>query len=115
MNVNGKFIRTHSNLELAIAVYAKLTEFGYFFWDDCNFIENSKWGEYVEGIRVREDGSLEWCFTGHKMIAWLKNYEEIPLDELFAAKKCIETIEIGGRKYSKADFENRLKDLEEVS
>ena len=40
--------------------------------------------------------------------------KEMSLDEFFTFKKEIETIEIGGKKYSKEDVESRLKDLEEV-
>ena len=42
-------------------------------------------------------------------------YEEIDLAKLFKTQKVsVETIEIGGRKYSKKDVEDRLKNLEEV-
>jgi len=108
MNLKNKYVQTYNNKLLCIAAYEKFKELGYDFdrkslpSTDCAYIRVDCSCALSSGSRL---SSMDGIAIGAK---------EMSLDEFFTFKKEIETIEIGGKKYSKEDVESRLKDLEEV-
>jgi len=100
----NKAFKTYNNSALHEAIIKKLEELGY---------EKSAWDySLLNFIEVDRNSDIIPLERQH---SFDEETEFASLDELFAAKKSVETITIGGRNYSKEEVENRLKDLEEVN
>jgi len=108
----GKYFPIYQNEDLFNAVQGKLFELGA-EWN-MNGVKRMTFSVIDECIQIGQEhrtmlrGSIESAKSTYRC-------KEMPLDELFALKPAqVETIEIGGRKYSKEEVEDRLKDLEEL-